>query len=470
MKGESSEMHTEIINPKDVKEYNGIPLEELIYSNESLKNIIIRFDKLFDRDDIKFVNDFRISKRAYYKTFDLIVSDLKIMLLNYPNYFVTMLKYRYEISVNKNKEAAQKIIKEEIVENDEIYEVVTRFVEATYTQDLDSLLDSRKNQDYAIDDKMNKNILKSSIVMRLLLPFLTLPDYKCGPTEIYNNFVKVVNTFSGNKNTYFKLSKFIELRVRKTIYSDKIIWRFLEKHSKNPNIEIRKLTISIIGSIITKIDYDKRTTSFLDVVLREKLHNLFTYNNTLNIKSIKSTTKELEEKERMEINLNKKDPSELYLQELAIEQEVKGVTITDEYAYLKDISNEYTDKFLRIYYNDVCDTLFANKEQRVKLIIKMRNELLNLGYKILPEILLCDINKNVRRGNIGKKLNNQILASKKYQEFIEKYSDIKLLLNEKSNLIISLVTLKNNILITKDGETYDLDSEALSNEVLDLLI
>lgn len=163
----------------------------------------------------------------------------------------------------------------------------------------------------------------------------------------------------------------------------------------------------------------------------------------------------------------KHDEGELLLHRVSIEHEVVNIEIPEEYEYLVEIHNPYTSKFLSIYYSEKFDSIFATPEQRAKLILKMKSELIERGYEVIPEILTSEIVKNEKRLNNRKKLNEKIISSEKYMDFLHKYKDT-LNLIEKNNPILQLITVKNNKFV-HNGEEIELPLEELSGEILDLV-
>jgi hypothetical protein len=223
-------------------------------------------------------------------------------------------------------------------------------------------------------------------------------------------------------------------------------------------------------SIITKIDHNKSTISYLDVVIRDKIKNTFTYNYPINVKSIKPSDKELEDKEKLEIHMNKHDKFDVNIHILSVKQEVKNVIVPEEYEYLYDVHNPYTSKLLSIYYDDKFNSIFVtdNKELRTKLIIKMREELLEMGYSIIPDIIISDLRANEKRMGNRKRLNQEIISSEKYITFLHEYKDV-LQIIEKNNPILQIVSLKNSTFYINDEE-LEIDVLNLTTELLDLIL
>lgn len=441
---------------------------KLCHHNLEKKLIIIELDKIFGREDIAYMNTFKINKRSYYKILHLIEKDYNIIIENYPDFLLNLLEVKYLNKVeNKNNDVILKKI-DDIIADDKLFDFISNFVEENYTLNLNSFINvSKKNSECAIDDTKNKIILKTSMLARLLIPLLC--ETTLTEKDSYDIFTKIMKKFDGGKlHTINKLYKFIEVRVQRTIYSDKVIWKYLRNHSIDPTIFIRELTKSISVNIITKLDHNKSAVSYLDVVINEKIKFAFTYNYPINIKSIKSSDKELEEKEKLEIHMLKHDEGELLLHKVSIEREVKDVIIPEEYNYLVEIHNPFTTKFLNIFYMDKFNALFATPEQRAKLILKMKASLLELGYEVIPQILTSQLVKNEKRLNNRKKLNEKIVSSEKYMEFLHNYKDI-LVLIEKNNPILQLITIKNNKFVNGEEE-IELPLEELSGEILDLVL
>lgn len=432
------------------------------------KIITIEMDKVFNRPDIAYMNNFKINKRSYYKILHLIEKDYNIIIEGYPDFLLYLLDIKY---TNKVEGGNVELVKEkinEIIDDDDFFIFIDEYVENNYTLKLNKFINvNGKNSEYAINDDKNKVILKSSMVSRLLIPLLC--ETNLTEAEIYNLYALIMRRFdSDTTQTIQKLYKFIELRVHRTIYSDKVIWNYLKSRSIDPTIFVRDLTRGITINIITKLDHNKSAVSYLDVVISEKIKFAFTYNYPINIKSIKSSDQELEEKEKLEIHMLKHDEGDLLLHKVSIEKEVRNVEIPLEYSYLTEIHNPYTTKFLAIYYADKFNPLFATPEQRGKLIWRMSNELVELGYEVIPRISLSSLVKNEKRLNNRKKLNEKIISSEKYKDFLGIYSNIMHLI-EKNNPILQLISVKNNKFVINEEE-IELPLEELSGEIIDLIL
>lgn len=441
--------------------------KELLCYSEEDKTIVIRMDLIYERPDIAYMNNFKINRRSYYKCVDLIVKDYNIIIEHYQDFLLYLLDIKYENKVEGNSDNIIEKINE-IIEDDNLFLFIEEYVDKNYTLNLDSYINiNDKNLEYALDDEKNKIILKTSMVARLLIPIICETNLK--EKDIYFILTNIMKRFDGDTmKTVRKLYKFIELRVQRTIYSDKVIWNYLNTRSVDPQLFIRTLNKSIVNNILTKLDHNKSAISFLDVVIREKIRFLFTYNYQYNVRSIKSSEQEMEDKEKLEIYMIKHDKAELLLHKISIEQEIKDIVIPEEFEYLNEIHNPYVTKFLEIYYADKFNPLFAEPVERTKLIIKMRNELLDYNYEIIPRLLVANIIKNEKRLNNRKKLNEKIIGSDKYMEFLHNYENV-LNIIDKNNPVLQLVTIKNNKFVDKNEEEIEIPLEEFSSEILDLI-
>ena len=83
--------------------------EKLCYYDLDTKTITIRLDKIFNRPDIAYMNNFKINKRSYYKILDLIVEDYNIIIENYPDFLLTLLDINYTNKIEKNIDKCAKL-------------------------------------------------------------------------------------------------------------------------------------------------------------------------------------------------------------------------------------------------------------------------------------------------------------------------------------------------------------------------
>lgn len=502
----TNEMHNTLTQIKEIE----LPEDYYPYCsfNESNKTIVIDLEKLFDRDDISYANAFSLTRRNYYSIAPQIVNDYNL-ILNAPeceDFIFWVLEVKSHIVdikdqylkeekgyILKNKkmtdfEKKSKMILEpedkqfllkkvnKIMELDYLFDFVANFVDEHYALNLNTHISvNDKNLEYVITDDINKVVLKTSIVSRLLIPIIN--EIGINDNELYRLLTRVMNRFDGNttkaKN---KLYKFIELRINRTRYSDSTIWEFLSNRSVDSTLFIAELNRKILNEIVCKLEYNKSIVSYFDVIIRYKTKFLFTYNYTVNYKTIKTNDKELDEKEKLEIHLNKHDSFDLRMNNLSIKQLTDTFEVDeDEYnlEIIEDLENPFTTKLLEIFYYKYGFLVnLATKEQRAKLIIHMRDVLSSNGFSIIPELLISEINVNERRSTVRKKIDPDIVMSPKYKKFEKTYKNVISLFIANNNPLMQLASIKSYsaYVVDKDNNASELeyDYKTLVQEILDL--
>lgn len=460
------------------------------------RSIVFDFHQIFGRDDLDYCNTFHINKRCYYQIPDLIAQDYNLIIENCPSFIFYLLECkklimdeRLRIEENlmegliaqgkkpkvnprdidrliNTREIVEKL--KEVVNEDNVFEFIDQFVEDNYTLDLNSMLQTNnKNLENAITDERNKVILKTSVVSRLLVPCICEGNIHDKDTFII--FKMIMNKFDGDRlNTSRKLYAFIKPRVNRTLYPDKVIWNFLSQRAIDAPLFIRTLVRIITIGIITKLQYNTSTVSYFDVILREKVHFLFTYKYRWKYKTIKPSEEELDDTEKLKIHMLSIDRSIPIVNDISIEDIIAYYPIPEKYEWLLDIPKErwntYTTKLLQIYYDGKCNVLLSTVEQRVKLILIMRERMLKAGFKIFPEIIVREVIPNEKRISNRKKLNEKITSSEYYTDFLYEYGDVMNIIM-KANPLIQLITAKNMLFVNEKKELLEIDETQLSNDI-----
>jgi len=375
-----------------------------------------------------------------------------------------------------------KDIEKLFLNNELLIKVIGDIVEEEYTLNLNEMSKGKNiNVELQVTDELNKIYLKSSILMRILIPLLCDFNGDDDTTErlIYDIFTEIIKRFDSNSTSALnKLYKIIYSRVFQTKYSDVVIWTYLKNMSVDLMIIIKRYYKVVIKNIFPKIKHNTSVISYLDVVIKQKLKFLFTYKYPISYKPLRAETTdddELSEQERMEINLLRNDQGMSIINEMSIIQEIskikKKYTITD--SIIKDFINgrqlnSIQIYLVRIYYSNKI-TINSNKKDIFYLLYGMKRDLEEMNFSIIPQILDCAIAPNIRKMNNRKKLVEKVVSSEKYIYLLKNYLPIKNIL-DKNNVILSLMTIKNSKFLNKDNEEIDFSTEHLAEEILDLLL
>lgn len=460
--------------------------EEYVTYNSS-REIIIRFDKIFGRDDISRLNNFKINRRSYYNFLPLIVSDINIIINQYNNFAYKILKLRVKMIKNGLKydcNAFHKDLKNMFVNDKKLTNCISNYVENEYKLNLDEASKGKNiNIELQVTDELNKIYLKSSMLMRLLIPIICVynsRDVATVESIIYTTFSNIIVKFDGEKNNALnKLFRIISSRVYQTKYSDIVIWNYQKNMSKDPLIIAKQYYKTIIKNIFPKINHNTSVIAYLDVVVKQKLKYLFTFNYPISYRPLRIETTDdddLSEQEKMEINLLRNDQGIRIINDCSIRQEINNIEkkynktekeIFDEMNYLE--LNSFHLHFLRMYYYTKFK-LSANKNEIKILLYGMIKNFESLDFQILPKLFKCNVVTNVRKSNNRKKLVEKIVNSSKYDKIIKDYYQPVISIFNKNNPILSLMTIKNYKFIDKNKNEIEIPTEVLSEEILDFIL
>jgi hypothetical protein len=460
-------------------------MKNYVTFDEKNRIIKVAFDKLFNREDIAHMNNFIINKRSYYNCLDLISEDINLILNSYTDFAYSLLEIRYNMATKKDKYSYMEFYKDIerlFLENEELIQAISDIVDKEYTLELDEDSNGKKiNVELQVTDELNKVYLKSSIMMRLLIPLMC--DYNSDDDTkeslIYDIFTEIIKRFDNNSTSALnKLYKIIYSRVYQTKYSDVVIWTYLKNMSVDLQIIIKKYYKVVIKNIFPKIKHDTSVISYLDVVIKQKLKFLFTYKYPISYKPLRAETtddEELSEQEKMEINLLRNDQGVSIINEMSIMQEI--ARIKKKY----NVTNEVINKFIngrqlnsiqiyliKIYYSNKF-RINSDKRDIFYLLYGMMKDLEEMNFNVIPKILRCSIAQNVRKMNNRKKLVEKIINSEKYTYLLRNYLPITNIL-DKNNVILSLMTIKNSKFLNDKNEEVEFGTEELAEEVLDLLL
>lgn len=464
---------------------------QYVLLDQESKNIHVRFDKIFDRDDISQHNIYRIYKIRFYKFMDLIVDDMNIIFNNDDSDIAKeylLFKIKISESIENNEEYSKEDFINDLEElcNDEVlHEIIDAYIEDTYDLKLNDIDGKKINIDLQVTDEINKIILKSAMCMRIVLPIIC--DYLCNKENINEDkiffaiFRNIIKSFSDNTEYVLnKLFKIVKSRVYTRRYSDKVIWKFLQNLSVDMNLFVDELYESIISSIIVKIRPNTSSIQFIDVVLKKKIDSKFFIKYGLVCKPLRSMKSEKDSDERDRLNemilLSSTDESNLILNRLTIND------IINKYKKSSDVDiewvkndllkgkniNEIQNYFMKIFYGNKFIFDIATEEQRRFLLANMIENFESDGLMELVKInssTLADDNPTY----IHSRISNKIKKSRNFISVLNKYVDVSDII-EKENFIKKICLFRNYSLLDIDNNPVTINENNYNEEVLRLLL
>lgn len=447
------------------------------------RSIIIPFDKLFNRQDVVDFNKITLNRRAYYNQTELIANDYSFLLNDNCPLAYDLLGLLFELKIendNMSLEQFEKRIEEFIDKNKvNLVDKISNLIEDTYTLDLDGNVASNVNVELQITDAINKVFLKGAILIRFIIPLICLFEKNCDEDieqikfyRLFTTCFKKFNTTNEPNAAINKLYKLVFSRIIRTKYSDRVIWNYLKNRGLDPATASTEITKNIVLTVIPKTSPNTSIVSFLDVVIREKIKYLFTYNYGLSYKPIRvNSDKELEDKEKIEIHQLKMDEGKHLLNNRSINKECNRIMntyeITEELIeYIAENINSIQLVILQNYYKRYS---INSQDKRTKaiLILGLHCKLQEMNMPLLSCVLVSELNTTQKRMSSRKKMVEKIMASDKYIDTLHKYSTILSVL-EKNNAIKALIDIRNNYFIF-NGEELELPVELFSVEIMRFL-
>ena len=459
--------------------------------DEDKKVFIIRFDKIFNREDIAQNNVYQIYKRRFYKLSPLVIRDINLILNNndvdiakeYLLFKIKMSKHLEEGTDYEYKDFFDDLMK--FVVKDELLEIIDAFVNETYTLNLNKV-DGRINTDLQITDEVNKIVIKSAMAMRITLPIIC--DYLCDkklPNEeniFYEIFRKIIILYSdGETFVLNKLLKIVRSRVFSRRYPDKVILEYIKNLKKDMDLIVDELFKSLISSIIIKLEENKSSIKFIDVVLRYKIKFIFYLNYHLVCKPLKNLGNDDDSDERDRHNefiiMSSIDEAKVVEQRLTINNIIRDYVKVNEpdMDYVKDEMlkgkslNEVQIAFSKIFFGNAINYNITSEKQKRSLLCIVIDTLEEEGYNEIPKILQCTLHETSPSYVSGKISTKKISMSKNFDKVLTKYASVVDVL-EKDNFIKRLCLYNHLIFCDENNNIIDINEEVYYEEILKFLI
>lgn len=345
--------------------------------NSQNKILHIKFSGIYDVDPS--VDDFELLKKRVIKEdyLDKISMNLKILIDNSDEFACKYIEIKQKLMdekrytktdfLNDLKELCKygKDIANEIIEDNykpteeapvEIREEAKdiKFIEENEPKKKRGR-QVKNNEELQFTDTHTKIILKSSFLIKSIIPLIFLMINKDDPKNKDKFSLECYgicfNTFKEEDiDILNKIHKIVNSRIRTTHYSDRPIWNLLKTMSIDPNTVCTDFYKKIILDIIPKLDYDKSVISFLHATLKNLLSYLFRYNFEIDYRPINlcdisdENNERLTNFERLEFHIKQQDESEGY----CVDAKLKGLLISilknKEFKITKKEIDYYKDK------------------------------------------------------------------------------------------------------------------------------
>jgi len=451
--------------------------------------IIINFNAIFQRDDLKEHSIFKIN-RKYYKLIERIVDDLNF-ILNSDNDSARMLcamNMKIAIANSKKRDYSQEeFFKDSInfvneITSDAKELIRLLFVPSEVTPEKKA--SKRVNEDLQITPEMNETFLVSALIDRCLIPVLSnyllyFPKEKI----IYKLFREVMITIdNGTTGALCKLTKIINSRICTTKYINTPMWiKLFNNQAKDTNIQLIELKERLLEGIFPGIKADRTCIQFIDVVVRRQLEYLFKQNFKDDYKPLKNLDNDDDSDERDRINetsifMNKYE-DKIMLNRLTIKQCIDKFMKENDYTekeYKEFLELAFGDTgknvnniqnfFMNIYFGKTFKFDVANEDQRKKLLWVMCEEINDAGMTELVYLLTSVLKDNQEIIKSNKSI--KIFHTSLYSKIIGKYKDTSDII-ERDNFVFNALSFRNYIFLEADTkETVKFDNKQLEHDIL----
>lgn len=458
--------------------------------------IYIKFDKMFNREDIKQHNVFRIQYKRYYseggndnKSIPMLpaITDNINTIMNRNNDSQRLYAYiAMKIALKEESEYSEKDFKRDILKLIKmVSKDIVNYIDENYTLNLDAN-NEKINVDLQVTDEMNKVYIRSAVGCRFVIPLICIYTANNKIDDLfYKLFRSILLIFSKcsteDTNPLTKLTSIVRSRVESTKYANKKIWKLIGTHTNDMQLVRYKFTINLIEHIIPKLEINKSSIIYIDVVLKRKLTFEFTYNFPYEFKPLRNLENDDDTDERDRLNeiifTSRKDEASLVLNKLTIKKHISeyineyGITDKDIDDFKKSFNgkniNNIQNYFLFIKYGKLFEVKIANEKDRLILLHELITELNEEGFTELPKILSSIVENeiDIRNKVIGKKLKNQSATLK----IIKKYQDVIDII-ENDNFIAKMASFKSYNYFNSTGNIVEIDSIQYEREICNFLL
>lgn len=442
--------------------------EDVIFKKESDNTIIVRFDKIFNNEELKVFNIFVLKKKqAYASKNDLIC--------NYINYFIKHYDYDNELlqayqqlkfMIDDNvKYGKQTFIYDlyDYLMTDTMVEKIEQMTSDLYHIDLEEAKASKRKkypESLQFINEHGEIFMNISVAMKIMIPLVTHYTYKNHKKKINKFLVKVftglLEIFQKDHDLYNKLYETVLSRVNATLHRDKVIWKQGEIRGEDPQSQASELLDKLITDIFPQYTYSGNIVSFNSVALDFNVRCKKKVKYKLDLKPVTSTKDAdgLSGFDKMEINTAKFDESLIVINQINLKQTISKLAEENFIKFKKKEVAYYADKeimkvepfqrdlifgFFAKYFGSSRELRSARKEY-AKLIILLKTMLENRGFNIIQHILTAQLveYKHVKRNT--KKQMQKVKSSPRYQSLVEyKYSSTSKLFDKNLEDIVDII-------------------------------
>lgn len=447
------------------------------------KGKVIEFPFHILGSEAEKMKEFKLKKkRAYINLSGLIASTINDILaldkddevlLNY-----CQLKHQIVI---RDEYPRKEFIEDlyDILIDDTLINIANSYVEDNYISFLvEKELKKNSTQSLQFTDYHCKVLLKISMIQKTIIPVILEYANSFEVRDIdkflefcYDDLFKI---FEQDNLIINKLYQTVSSKITITQYSDQVFWNFAQNYGVDIHSFISIVLSKIIVESIPKYMFDKNVISLNHVIINNTRDNYFRLNFPIKFKETVCEDDGLDQFDKLEVMNSKIDESKSYYYDIILKETVSEYTdywTPERISEYRDIRiNREQMKLMFLYYGKKLNVpeiiLNCNYTQYLILLLNAVKELKEEGFKVLPDLLLANIEKKKDKKIINKKQLVKLINSDKLNEILEtNYSVNK---GIESNIITGLFSnMLNPIFVDrKTGDEIEYNQDILCNDLL----
>jgi len=411
-------------------------LEKIAWKIPNNNSIFIDFNTMFGRDDLSTPSTFIINRRSFYKEVKKIAYDINYILNMEPKLIISYLNVITTIqNLDEKDEDKIRVFKSQLKNiflDKRLNQIVSDYIDNTYTISLDAETGRRINIELQLTDRNNKILLKTAMMVRFLIPLLCLFKYDKNDSCFSYCTSNILKNLAQSNNIINKLYKIIDSRVQATKMSDRMIWDYLKNAGVDTILLTNTIRKSLLRQIIPKLEPNSSAIKFFDVVIRYKITYTFKYNFPISFKPIKTNeASDIDDKEKMEMRnfIQHHSESDYIINDISIKQIISKILnkyskefIEKEVEKLPEKINAVQEYFLEIFYYSKFKLITGEYEKKI-LLINMIMYLNEYGIETIPLLLRNNLvtSNQIKNITIKKKLSHILNRTNSYKLVLERY-------------------------------------------------
>lgn len=238
-------------------------------------------------------NDINLNrKRVFHKTLERFTEELGKAITLFPYiaepYCIILKDIRegvYHNTIESKRELASRV-NEEICNDAELIAYIENTIEDEYDLNIES--ESNKGKETAImfTNMHAKRILCASMMSRIVFPLLSEFMVTHALRKEDELFLEMVNHifqyFNHDPETgevldlVAKIQRYAVITTQSTLYSDKVIWKYLSNAAINEYTLAVEIARDLLGNILPKLETERSIISLFHVVAKNKVEYQFT--------------------------------------------------------------------------------------------------------------------------------------------------------------------------------------------------